>query len=329
MLLLLWACSAAPRPAPVPARATFDAMATRVEVVVPDAGRLEEAVALTRAACERVEIAANEWRDDSPLAAVNRAAGDGEAIPVPPDLGALLTRSVELSRTTRGAFDPTWAALWHTWSDLGTPPRVPDAATIEAQRALVGVEGLVVGAGTARLTRAGMAVGLGAIAKGWALDRAADALGEAGVADFSLSAGGQVRAEGHPAPDQPWRVGLRVPRPGATETFGAVTLESGSVSTSGDYERYVEIDGVRYGHVLDPRTGWPATGARSATVIAGDGTTADAWSTALLVLPVAEGIALATSTPGIDAIVVDRDGRVHLTPGALARVEALDEAALR
>jgi FAD:protein FMN transferase len=106
-----------------------------------------------------------------------------------------------------------------------------------------------------------------------------------------------------------------------------VELHSGSVSTSGDYERFTEVDGVRYSHILDPRTGWPATASQSATVVAPTGVVADALSTALFVLGAEEGIALATRE-GVDAIIIDAAGKLHLSPGALSRVRDVSPALL-
>lgn len=322
MLLLLLAC-AQPAAPPAGARGSFDAMATRVDVVVREPDSLQMAIALTRAACERVDWVANEWQSGSPLAEVNHAAGSGLPVPIPPDLSALLARSVELSRSTHGAFDPTWAALWGLWNLRANPLKIPDEASVESRRALVGVDGLTLGEGSAQLRDEGMALGLGAIAKGWALDRAADALIAAGIADFSLSAGGQVRVEGQSPAGGPWRVGLRAPRGGPDERFAVVSLGSGSVSTSGDYERFAELGGVRFSHILDPRSGWPAQGVQSATVIARDGTSADALSTAMFVLGPQDGIALAVEL-GVDAVIVDAAGELHLSPGVVGRLELGD-----
>ncbi|MFZ5480548.1 MAG: FAD:protein FMN transferase [Myxococcota bacterium] len=294
--------------------AHFDApiMATRIEVVLPEDGASARDAAHVFEVFRRVEQVANEWREDSPLAAVNRAAGRA-AVPIPPELHALLTRSLEAARATGGAFDPTWAALWGLWRwDV---PRVPAPADVAARVAHVGHAKLELGDGSARLAEEGAALGLGGIAKGWALDRAAEALRARGREDFLLSAGGQVYAAGD-REGRPWRVGVRDPRGEREDEFALLEVRDASVSTSGDYERFFVVDGARYHHILDPRTGMPATGARSATVIAAEATWADALSTALVVLGPAEGVALAERMEGVEALMVDARGEVHATTGA-------------
>lgn len=265
----------------------------------------------------------SEWRDGSPLAELNRAAGI-RAVAVPAELRALLRRSLELAALTDGAFEPTWAALWGLWDFKAKEPKVPDAAALTAATRLIDYHGLVIddATGTARLTRAGMKVGLGGIAKGWALDQAASALRQRGITSFLLSAGGQVYAGGRNVA-APWKVGVRDPRGGPEEFFAVIEVADVSVSTSGDYERFFEVGGVRYHHILDPKTGMPSRGLRSATVIAADATLADALSTALMVLGRERGLALVERLPGVHALVVDEHGRVSATSGLTTQLHVL------
>jgi thiamine biosynthesis lipoprotein len=234
------------------------------------------------AAVAEVEAYANEWKPGSPLAEVNRNAG-GAAVPVPQGLLLLLKRSVTLARETGGAFDPTWAALWGLWDFNAEPPKLPDPLAVQQRRKLVDFRRLEIneGNGTVRLAEAGMALGLGGIAKGWALHRVERALLRHGVHDFLIDCG-QVLALGT-RDGKPWTVGLRKPRGKPGETFATVPLHNESVSTSGDYERFFEIDGVRYHHVIDPRSGWPTRGAQAAVVVSPDPVEADALSKAALV----------------------------------------------
>ncbi len=301
-------------------RATHDVMGTRVEALLP-AGPGAEAAAQAVFKCfDEVDAQMSEWREDSPLAAVNREAG-GRPVTVPAELAALVRRGVELGRRSDGAFDVTWAALWGLW-DFGAPrPAVPSAERLRAATALVDYRAVELDerAGTLRLPRRGMKLGLGAIAKGYALDRAALALGALGVADYTLSAGGQVMAGLAPS-GRPWRIGIRDPRGEPDDYFAVVILDEGSVSTSGDYERFFIDHGVRYHHILDPRTGRPATSLRSATVVARDATLADALSTAVMVLGVERGLALIATFPGVEALLVDARGEVHATQGLRPRL---------
>ncbi len=268
------------------------AMATHWEITLPDTASAEAAAQQAFAAIARVESQANEWRADSPLAALTRGAG-GDFQEIPRDLYDLLRLSCQLAEASGGAFDPTWAALWGLWDFRpGAPPHLPDPQQVQQRVAKIGWRHLQLQEGPparARLDQPGMALGLGAIAKGWALDRAAAALRAAGVRDFLLQAGGQMLAGGS-RDGQPWRVGLRHPRLGGEEVWAAIDLRDGeSLSTSGDYEHFWLWQGERFHHILDPRTGYPAGRGHpdwpyAMAVLAQGGARADALSTAALVL---------------------------------------------
>jgi thiamine biosynthesis lipoprotein len=165
----------------------------------------------------------------------------------------------------------------------------------------------------------GMLLGLGGIAKGYALDRAGEVLREAGFSSFLLQAGGQVLMEGRRG-DRHWRVGIRDPRGGPDDYFATLDAENVSVSTSGDYESYFILDGRRYHHILDPHTGWPAEGIRSVTIVAADATLADALSTAVFVLGPEVGMDVVEGLTGVEAVIVDAAGEVHTTEGVRERI---------
>lgn len=294
---------------------TRELMSTYIEVAVPEGPRSAEATEAVFQAFAEVEQFANEWKDPSPLAAVNKAAG-GDAVPVPAPLLELLERGKQLGTLTGGAFDITWAALWGLWDFNAAHPKVPDPAEVQKRLPLIQYQALELNATatTARLPTVGMKIGLGGIAKGFALDRSAAALRARGVSSYLLSAGGQITAGGMKG-DKPWRVGIRDPRGAMDDTFAIVTITDASLSTSGDYERYFERDGVRYHHILDPRTGMPSTGLRSATVIGPDATQVDALSTAMMVMGLERSRALLSQLPGIEAVLVDAQGGLFVTPG--------------
>jgi len=297
-----------------------ESMATRIEVVLPSeaTAAAEDVFAVFR----DVEATANEWRPEAELAHLNAAAG-GPPVQLGDDLCALMRRGLDAGALTGGAFDVTWAALWGVWDFRAAAPAVPDPALIRERTALIDYRKVELSADCqARLPVAGMKVGLGGIAKGWALDRSAAAVRARGVEGFSISAGGQVMVGGH-KDGHPWRIGIRDPRGERDDAFAVVEVTDASVSTSGDYERFFEVDGVRYHHIVDPRTGWPSTGLRSATVIAPDATLADVLSTAVMVLGLQDGLRLVASIPGVEAIVVGHDGAVHATPGVAGSLTVL------
>jgi thiamine biosynthesis lipoprotein len=292
-------------------------MATVIEAHLDDDEAGRAAAAAVFAIFADVDARMSEWKATSPLSAVNERAG-GAPVTVPKDLVRVVARGVEIGALTDGAFDVTWAALWGVWDFRAAPgrARVPDAKELARRAALVDYRRVVVDAekNTVALSQSEMKLGLGGIAKGWALDRAAAELRRRGVRDYLLKAGGQVYAGGANA-GRPWRVGVQDPRGTVGDFFALVEVRDKSVSTSGDYERFFIVDGARYHHILDPRTGWPSRGLRSATVVSADATLADALSTAVMVLGRDQGLALVKRLEGVEAIVVDKDGRVFATAG--------------
>jgi thiamine biosynthesis lipoprotein len=237
----------------------------------------------------------------------------------------VIRRGVEIGELTGGAFDVTWAALWGLWDFRAAEPRVPPADEVARRARLVDYRRVELdeAAGTVRLPEAGMAIGLGGIAKGYALERAAAALRARGLESFLLVSGGQVYAAGDRAGRGAWRVGIRDPRGGPEDLFARLELRDASASTSGDYESFFLADGVRYHHILDPRTGRPARGLRSATVVSGDPVLADALSTGIFVMGPEAGLALAERLPDVEAVLIDDDGRVLVTSGLEDELEPI------
>ena len=309
--------------------ATFEAeaMATTVRVTVaaaPSGIAPEEAAEAVFEVFRRVDAEMSEWQESSPLSEVNRRAG-GEPVAVPAELLGVIRRGIEIGELTGGAFDVTWAALWGLWDFRAAEPRVPPADEVARRAQVVNYRRLELdeAAGTVRLPEPGMMIGLGGIAKGHALERAAAVLRERGLESFLLVSGGQVYAAGDRAGRGAWRVGIRDPRGGPEDLFARLELRDASASTSGDYESFFLADGVRYHHILDPRTGRPARGLRSATVVSGDPVLADALSTGIFVMGPEAGLALAERLPGAEAVLIDDDGRVLVTSGLESELEPI------
>ncbi|MCC7390397.1 MAG: FAD:protein FMN transferase [Phycisphaerales bacterium] len=302
-------------------------MATPITVEAP-ADRIEDAARIVFETFRRVDAEMSEWKDTSPLSGVNRAAGI-EPVAVPDELREVIARAVEIGVLTDGAFDLTWAAMWGLWDFKAAQPRVPTDGEIASRISLIDYRKVVIDndAGTVYLPQAGMLIGLGGIAKGYALDRAADALRGAGIESYLVSAGGQIVVGGaRPAgpgagiAGRPWWVGIRDPRGRADDIFATLELTDSGVSTTGDYERYFEVGGVRYHHVLDPRTGRPSRGVRAVSVVCADATLADALSTALMILGVERGMAVVESLRGVEAVFVDETGGVSVSSGLAGRL---------
>ncbi|MCK5800187.1 MAG: FAD:protein FMN transferase, partial [Deltaproteobacteria bacterium] len=283
---------------------------------------LAKVVYVTLRTFEGVEALASAWRASSALSRLNQAAGRGPYV-VPDALWDLLSRGVDLGALTSGAFDMSWAVLGPLWDFRRGV--VPSAAAVRQARRRIDYRRITLSGrpGQRAVTLpAHMAIGLGGIAKGFALDEAAKALAAAGLRSYSISAGGQVLVaggRGHRA----WRVGIRDPIHGAKSFFAVATMRVGSCATSGDYERVFDRDGKHYHHILDPRTGRPTWGLHSVTVIDRDATRADALATALMVMGRRRGLGLVARLPRVEALFVDAAGQVYQSAGAKAVLHIL------
>lgn len=293
-----------------------------------DQALVERAVDAAVREIERLDALLTTWQPSSEVSRINALAGSGEAVSVSAETFEVLDRSLWIARETNGAFDITVGAFKGLWKfDEDNDGTLPKRAEVLARLPLVDYRGIVLDAErrTARLARAGQSITLGGIAKGLIVDRAVAKMREAGLADFLVQAGGDLYAAGKHG-DRPWRVGIQDPRASAgagrgTETsFAMLSLGDAAFNTSGDYERFVLKDGRRYHHILDPRTGYPVTHTRSVTVLAPTSFLADTLDTAVFVLGAEKGMKLIESQPGVEAVIVDAQNRVHVSRGLEARL---------
>ncbi len=271
---------------------------------------------------ERVDLVMNEWRPESPLSALNAAAGRGW-LELPGDLCQVLSLAKAGAERTGGRFDPTWAALSDLWRFDGSQSAPPPDDLLAARCRLVGHRGLTLeptpgGGCRARLERPGMRVGLGGIAKGWAVDQAAGALRALGFRDFLLQAGGDLYAAGRRGAE-PWRVSVRAPRGGQLDALTALEVEDRAFSTSGDSEQAFEAGGRRFHHVIDPRTCRPSAGVQAVSILAASAVEAEILSKAVMVEGGPAGLALAEAA-GAEALLVDGAGRLQATPALAPRL---------
>lgn len=272
------------------------------------------AVEAAFAEVKRLDAALSTYKPDSELSRLNREGSRGW-VGVSPETAALVARALTLARETQGAFDPTVGPLVALWGFKHLDYRVPEAAAIAEALRRVDHRGVTVDLANSaiRFDRAGMALELGATAKGYAVDRALAALRESGMAAGRVDGGGNQAVFGPSG--RVWRFGVKHPRePGAV--LGTLTLTGGGVATAGDAERGFWVGGVRHGHILNPRTGRPATGMLSVTVVAATAEEADALDTPLYVLGVEAGLKLLARHPGAEALFVeagDSPGRFRFT----------------
>lgn len=260
------------------------------------------------AVLETVVAEMSGWRADSDLCRFNAAsAGSEHALPL--EFQAVLACAVEVAEASGGAFDPTMAPLVELWGFGPTPAAkpMPDAYDVAQAMSRMGWRRLR-WAGKRLMQPGGLALDFSGIAKGHAVDLVAEHLVATGLGSFLVEIGGELRGQGMKPDGSPWWVALEaVPGAVSGEQDFAVALHGLSVATSGDYRRFFEQDGRRYGHTLDPRTGWPVANAvASVTVLHPSCMRADAWATALSVLGPRAGLELATRL-GLGALFVTRE----------------------
>jgi FAD:protein FMN transferase len=291
-------------------------MGVRARVVVYAASD-RDAEAGARAAFDRIaalEDVMSDWRDDSEASRL-AAGATGAAVPVSDDLARVLGHALDVARASGGAFDPTVGPLVALWREARSRGRLPDARAIEDARARVGFERVVLDekARTVRLDCPGTRLDFGGIGKGFAASEAVAVLRDRGVARCLVALAGDVAAGDAPPGESGWRIAVRTGLDGAGEG-GSIALANAAVSTSGDAEQFVEIGGVRYSHVVDPRTGLGVERRVAACVVAPDGAIADALATALCVRGAAAAEEIVANFPGAAARVdEERDGAVVRT----------------
>jgi thiamine biosynthesis lipoprotein len=285
----------------------------QITLVAPDQALGREALRALFAVASDLDALLSVYAPQSEVSLLNAASGT-EPRRVSPELERLLQRSVEYSVLTSGSFDVTVGpliALWTRAAKRNVPP-TPDE--LAAARARVGYQKIQIGGdGRVALAEPGVAIDLGGIAKGWALDRMRPVLESFAIRDALLNFGqSSVWALGSPQDGDAWR--LLVRGPGET-LLGVIALAERALSVSGSLGQWLEIGGERYGHVLDPRSGQALRQRRQALVLAPDATQAEALSKALLVLGEEAGIALIDAQPDCEALLVDAGGQVWTTPG--------------
>ncbi len=245
---------------------------------------------------------------------LNQKAGI-EPISLSQDTFDLLSRCLAYGELSEGVFDITISPLTQAWNVTAELPKVPSEQTIDKLLELVNYQDLLLDSQnkTAYLKREGQAIDVGGIAKGFACDLVRKTASEYGITSGYISIGGNLMVIGEKPNHQPFKFGVRNPRGSANDYIGIVTLPNSTMATSGDYERYFEQDGIRYHHILDPKTGWPAkTDLMSVSVVTPDGAYADFMSTYLFIKGKAFVLAHLDSL-NCGLIVIDKDRNVYLS----------------
>ncbi len=271
----------------------------------------------------RIENLMTTWRE-SEVTRLNANAGIAP-VRVSDETMEVLEMSKQASAWSGGAFDITFYALKGLWKfDEDLEKKLPDPAEVKQRLPLVDWHKLRLDKKkhTAFLEKRGMAVNLGGIAKGYAVDRMAGILRRAGFGNALVQAGGDLLCAGTKS-GKPWSAGIRDPRGTIKDVFAVLRLEDHAFSTAGDYERFFFLDGKRYHHILDPRTGEPARASRSVTVYARTALLADAIDDAIFIMGWKRGFQMIEKIPDTGAIVVDDEGVVHVSERMKGRLQLL------
>ena len=284
----------------------------RVELWDEDHVAGEAAIAAVMEEMRRIDRSMSPFIETSELSLINREAALHPVV-ISQEMFDLLTRSLEFSRLTSGAFDITFSSVGYLY-DYRRHIKPTEA---EIQRALPGINyhHIILDAehGTVRFSQPGVRIDLGGIAKGHAVDNCIELLKKRGITHALVTAGGDSRILGDHL-GRPWMIGIRDPRR-KDGVVAMLPLSDTAVSTSGDYERYFIADGVRYHHIINPKTGHSASEVHSATIIAPTATTTDGLSKTAFILGPEKTIALIETLKGVDAVIVDKKGRLHYSRG--------------
>jgi thiamine biosynthesis lipoprotein len=259
---------------------------------------------------KRIENLISDWIPTTPVSQINQAAGK-KAVTVPLELIELIERSIKISKLTDGAFDISYASMDRIWKFDGSMKEMPSPEAIQQSVAKVGYQKIIIDKEnqTVMLKDEGMKLGLGGIGQGYIADKIKALLQSNGCVAGLVNVSGDISTWGKQPNGEQWKVGIKNPM-NKNKIFATFPLEDTAVETSGSYEKYVTFNGKRYSHIIDTRTGYPATGLISVSVFAKTTELADALATGVFVMGKDAGMNLVNQLPGISCIMVDEEGKV-------------------
>jgi thiamine biosynthesis lipoprotein len=304
-------------------------MPFRIVLYAPDADSANAAARAAYARIRQLNAIMSDYDDESELMRLCKTAGSGQAIPVSRDLLSILSQSMALSNRSDGAFDVTVGPLVKLWRKARRTKQFPGAEELAAARAAVGYRHLRVDekAGTVELLKKGMQLDLGGIAVGYAVDDVLKLLKDRGITSALIDGSGDIGVSDAPPATTGWRIGI-APLEADNEPSRFVILSNAAVTTSGDAFQFVDFDGKRYSHIVDPHTGLGLVDRSSVTLIASNCTIADSYTKAIAVLGPVRGLRLIDEIPGAAAIVVRApEGKVETFESKRLGEYVFDDAA--
>lgn len=260
---------------------------------------------------KRIEKLISSWDPNSQTSLINSNAGLSP-VKVDDELIELIDRALAISKLTDGAFDISYASMDKIWKFDGSMKIMPDKNLIKASVAKVGYENVIIDKNnnTVYLKIPGMKIGFGAIGKGYAADKAKELLMKKGVIAGIINASGDMNTWGKQENGEPWKVAITNPL-NKKNAFGLLPIKNGAVVTSGNYEKFVNFNDIRYAHIIDPRTGYPTQGIISVTIFAPSAELADALATAVFVMGKEVGLDRINQLPQVECILIDDNGDVY------------------
>jgi thiamine biosynthesis lipoprotein len=284
-------------------------------VVAKDTVQGNYYIDLAVAEVKRVENLISDWIPTTQISRVNQNAGI-KPIKVDKEVYELVERAIKVSQITSGAFDISYASMDKIWKFDGTMKAMPTEEAIKKSVSKIGYKNIILDPKeqTIFLKNEGMKLGLGGIGQGYIADKVYELLFFKGCTSGIVNVSGDINAWGKQPDGKPWTVGIVNPL-NKNKIFATFPLENNAVETSGSYEKYVVFNGIRYSHIIDPRTGYPAKGVVSVSVFAKQTEIADALATGIFVLGVEVGLDLVNQLKGIECIIVDDKGKIHSSKG--------------
>lgn len=286
-----------------------------ISVVANDSVKANEYSTLAINEVKRIENLISDWIPTTQISEINKNAGI-QPVKVDEEVFDLVERAIKISKLTNGAFDISYASMDKIWKFDGSMKEMPTPEAIKKSVEKIGYQNIILDKEnkTIFLKLTGMKLGLGGIGQGYIADKVKELLQSKGCNSGLVNVSGDINTWGKQPNGELWTVGIVNPM-NKNKVFATFPLDNSAVETSGSYEKFVTFNGIRYSHIIDPRTGYPATGIVSVSVFAKQTEIADALATGIFVLGVDVGLDLVNQLKGIQCIIVDDKGKIHASKG--------------
>lgn len=293
-----------------------------ITVVAEDQREADSFLEMAISEISRIEKLISSWDPDSQTSAINREAGVRE-VQVDRELFDLIERALKISKLTDGAFDISYASMDKIWKFDGSMIEKPSEEAIKRSVEKIGYKNILLNRekSTVFLTKEGMKMGFGAIGKGYAADKTKALLMKNGVKAGIINASGDMNTWGKQPDGKSWMVAITNPL-NKEKAFSWLPIDNSAIVTSGNYEKFVRFDKLRYSHIIDPRTGYPTTGIISASVLSPSAEIADALATAVFVMGVEVGLDFINQLKGVECILVDENNKLHTSRNIILNTDS-------